>query len=175
MRLNGLKKAYKGKGHLAITKLDKELAKKLGMIKEESTLGEYLKIAQILKNAGVDISKVPARQNKNGRQYYILLKEIEQEGIDINKIIEKNELDENYEYGMRLHMLRQAYKGKGTYVITEGEKKLAGELRLVKNKLSSKEAEKQQAIQEKHQAHKLCELYEKALEKQGKDVGIGNE
>ena len=141
MRLNGLKKAYKGKGHLAITKVDKEIAKQLGLVNEESIISEYLRIAQILQNVGIDLSKVQARVKQDDKQAYTTLKEINQEGIDIEKIIEENHLEKEYKYGMRLHMLRQAYKGNGTYVITEEEKKLAEKLNLVSKKQSMKKVE----------------------------------
>lgn len=141
MRLNGLKKAYKGKGHLAITKVDKEIAKQLGLVNEESIISEYLRIAQILQNVGIDLSKVQARVTQDDKQAYTTLKEINQEGIDIEKIIEENHLEKEYKYGMRLHMLRQAYKGNGTYVITEEEKKLAEKLNLVSKKQSVKKVE----------------------------------
>lgn len=139
-RLNALKKAYKGKGHLAITKVDMEMAKQLGLINEESVISEYLRVAQILQNVGIDISKVQERVKENGKQYYTVLKEIKQEGIDINKIIAENHLEKEYKYGMRLHMLRQAYKGNGTCVITEEEKKLAEKLNLVSGKTNKKKA-----------------------------------
>ena len=141
MRLNGLKKAYKGKGHLAITKVDKEIAKQLGLVNEESIISEYLRIAQILQNVGIDLSKVQARVTQDDKQAYTTLKEINQEGIDIEKIIEENHLEKEYKYGMRLHMLRQAYKGNGTYVITEEERKLAEKLNLVSKKPNMKKVE----------------------------------
>ena len=170
IRLNGLRNAYKGQGHFAITKVDIQLAKQLGLINEETILSEYLRVANTLQNAGIDLNKVPERKTENGKQHYIILKDIQQEGIDINKIIVENGLDGQYKYGMRLHILRQAYKGKGTYVINEEEKKLAEELKLVKNKLSLKKEEKQQILQENQQSKELCEMYEKLLKKKGNRI-----
>ena len=67
-----------------------------------------------------------------------MLKEISQEGIDIKKIIEENNLDENFNYGSKIKMLRGAYNGTEKSPITKEERKITEILGLVKKERSSK-------------------------------------
>ena len=133
-RVQSIRLAYNGKRTSAMTEEQRRLAEKLGLIpkKEKSAVAETLEIAQILKDNGVDLSKIQLTKSENGKSRRILLKEIEQEGIDIKTIIESNNLDENFSFGMKMQNLRTAYNGTGTYLITEAEKRLAEELGLVR-------------------------------------------
>ncbi len=76
----------------------------------------------------MDLSKVQLKR----KSVLILLEEIEQEGIDIGKIIEENGLDGKFEYGKRISVLRGAYNGKGGYKITEQEKAEARQLGIIR-------------------------------------------
>lgn len=92
---------------------------------------DTLKVARILSANGVDLTKIKLSKVVDGKQQYILLGEIKQEGIDIGKIIEENNLDSEFPYGKRIEALRSAYRGKHEYAITEIEKREAEELKLV--------------------------------------------
>jgi len=85
----------------------------------------------------VDLEKIRLSKSVNGKQKYIKLKEIKQEGINIEKIIKENNLDGEFPYGVRVNGIRQAYNGKGMYAITKQEKKLAKKLGLVLEKKES--------------------------------------
>ena len=133
-RVLSLRKAYNGTGECAIKEHEKILAKELGLLKcrrkmsrsnrKEKLVEETIKVAQILKQAGVDIRKLVLSHRVNGKLSYIKLKDIKQDGIDINKVIKENGLDENFQYGMKMTILRQIYKGKANHPMTESEKKL---------------------------------------------------
>jgi len=128
-----LRSAYKGYGTCAITEEEKEEVRKLGLISEKtkSVVAETLEIARILKANGVDLSKVQLTRRQHGKSESILLKEIKQEGIDIEKIIEENGLDGNFEYGKKIIILRTTYNGKGSYKITAQEKEGVEQLGII--------------------------------------------
>ena len=131
-----LRRACNGKGNCKITEEEKRLAEELGLIEldKKSAVAETLEICKILKESGVDLSKIQITKTINGKQQNILLKEIEQEEIDIEKIIEEKGLDGEFKFGQRINALRVAYNGTGSYKITEEEKRLAEELGLIKTK-----------------------------------------
>lgn len=77
---------------------------------------------------------------RKGKIYFITLNEIKQEGIDIQKIINENNLDGESPFGARMANLKQAYRGTGTSTITDDEKREIEELGIFKNeKRTSKE------------------------------------
>jgi len=86
-----------------------------------------IRICRILKDNGIDIQKIPIRKTlENGKREYITLKDIEQEGINITKIIKENGLDESFAIGKYIRLYRNAYNGtKGALTLEEGE---AGEM-----------------------------------------------
>lgn len=139
------------------TKVDKR-----SIMREESVVAETLRIARILKSNGVDLTKIPLYRTIKGKQKYILLEEIEQEGIDIQKIIRENKLDGKFKYGMRVSNLRSTYNGIRIYKITEAQKKEAEELGLILM-LIDKEEKKQEATRDNQQAKELCSQYEQLL------------
>ena len=63
----------------------------------ESNNYELQTILKILKENGIDINRIPVRNGKDNE--YIKLKDITQTGIDILEIIDKNNLNPNYEIG----------------------------------------------------------------------------
>ena len=69
-------------------------------------------------------------------------------------------LDENFKWGENVLSLRQAYRNKGEYKITEEEKREAEELGLILN-LKNREAEKKDAISKNKQTEQLSDEYEK--------------
>ncbi len=127
-KIAALRLAYNGKGSCKITEQEKAEARQLGIIPEKSIVAQTLEIVRILKANGVDLSKVQLKR----KSVLILLEEIEQEGIDIGKIIEENGLDGKFEYGKRISVLRGAYNGKGGYKITEQEKAEARQLGIIR-------------------------------------------
>lgn len=60
---------------------------------------ELLKILKVLKENGVDIDKIKTSETNDGIRRYTSLREISQQGIDINKIIGVNKLNPDYPIG----------------------------------------------------------------------------
>ena len=120
-RISQLKSAYKGHNRLTISEVEKKEVEKLGIIEVEvkSIVSQTLEIAKMLKDNGVKFEKLQLMKNNR----YFLLKEIQQEGIDIKRIIEENDLDENYPIGQRISAIRLAYKKTGKTPISLSEKK----------------------------------------------------
>ena len=133
-RMKSLRRAYNGTGSSAITDEERREAEKLGLVQIEekkSIVAQTLEVAKILKANGVKLEKIQSYITKDGKHKSILLREIEQEGIDIERIIEENGLDEDFPYGKNVTMTRMAYKGKSGYAITEQEKRKAMKLGLI--------------------------------------------
>ena len=132
-RVMTVKMAYRGKGGCVITEEERQEAKKLGLIPKEnkSIVAQTLEVARILKANGVDLSEIQLSSTKNKKTKYILLGEIEQDGIDIGKIIEESGLDPEFPYGKRVILLRTACNNKGWIKITEEERQEARELGLL--------------------------------------------
>lgn len=95
---------------------------------KDTNITKTLKIAEILEANGVVISKIKLTKYVNGKQKTILLKEIEQEGIDINKIIEKNGLDGNFNFARGINVIRGAYNYKNSYKLTQQQREQAERL-----------------------------------------------
>ena len=129
-RISQLKSAYKGTNRIPISEIEKKEVEKLGLIEPEikSIVSQTLKIAEALKDNGIRFEKLQLMRNKR----YLLLKEIQQEGIDIKRIIKDNGLDENYPIGQRINATRAAYKKIGKTPITLSEKKEVERLEIVK-------------------------------------------
>ena len=130
-RIRGLKSTYSGKDSYTITEENKKKAEELGLIEKKSEIKKTLEIAEILKNNGIDLSSIQQAKREEGKKVSILLKDIKQEGININKIIEENGLDGDFKFGRRITVLRQSYKGKGKCKMTEEDKRKAEELGLI--------------------------------------------
>lgn len=95
----------------------------------KKSLAYFLKILTLLKSEGVDVRKIHIYVD--GKRQITRLKDIKQEGIDVNAIIEKYDLDGEYRLGRKLHDLRQAYAGSGTCVLSEEGRKEAETLGVV--------------------------------------------
>lgn len=122
--------AYNGTNTYAITEEEREEIERLGLIsleEKESAIEEGLRVAQILKNNGVNLKKV----QKAHKGKYIKLSQINQPGIDIEKIARENNIDLNFKFGQRAISIRNACAGRGGYLITDEQKKLAEELGLI--------------------------------------------
>lgn len=129
-RVTNTRKAYFGAGSNVITEEERQEVREAGLVVEDdrSAVQQALEIAKVLKLNGVDLSRIQITRKKNGKVTCQLLGEIEQEGIDIGKIIEENGLDPEFPYGQRISGIRLAYNGKGCYKITEAEKQEVREL-----------------------------------------------
>lgn len=114
----------------------KEERKKIKVKKEtqpqETKVSQTIKIARILSANGVDFRKVHhTARGENNTTKHFTLGEIKYENIDIERIIKENGLDPNFNLGMSIDGLRQAYRGTGGYLITNEEKKEVKELGLL--------------------------------------------
>lgn len=94
----------------------------------KNAISEALEVLVILTENGVDIRKIPIKKtDKDGKQKYIVLKDIKQYGIDIDKIISENNLAPDFPIGSRIHKIRDTYnaieRGKKTqYKLTKEQK-----------------------------------------------------
>ena len=73
---------------------------------------ELREICKILVDNGVDIQKIPTtKKSSNGKRIHTTLKDINIEGIDINRIIRDNGLNGEFLIGKYLNKYRLAYNG----------------------------------------------------------------
>lgn len=73
---------------------------------------ELREICRILKNNGIDIQKIPTRKTStDGKRVPTTLKDINQEEVDILKIIQENGLDIDFPIGYYITKYRNAYNG----------------------------------------------------------------
>lgn len=89
---------------------------------------ELLQIIKILQDNGVDVTSIPTTKSRS----YTILKEIRQEGVDIESIIRDNQLNGNYKIGQKLNYFRLVYKGTIKGQMSEEERIMAEELGIVK-------------------------------------------
>lgn len=155
----------------AVSEEERKEIEKLGLvkIKKESSVEEVLRILKILDANGVDVSKIQVTTKSDEKRRYILLKEIEQEGVDINKIIEENGLDGNFHIGIRIMQLKQAYKGNSRCLITDAEREEVKKLGLANN-LIRRERNKKDAISRNKEAKELYEKYKDLCKEDGKSI-----
>ncbi len=182
-----LRNAYNG--NYQITEEEKREAERFGLISKDTTnqkrsiielseketsLKRALKIARILKVNGVDLSTLQLTKIVNGRTKYRLLEELEQEGVDIPKIIEENELDGKFEIGAKLMAIKRAYNGVGVYEMDKKERReverigliskakgsqVVGEEVSTPESLEQKEQRKRELMRKTKQARTLFEKY----------------
>ena len=74
---------------------------------------ETIAIARILKREGVNLSQIQLKYSRKGKAYFPTLNDIKQEGIDIQKIIDENNLDGEFPFGRKMERLKQVYRGTG--------------------------------------------------------------
>lgn len=73
---------------------------------------ELREICKILKNNGIDIQKIPTRKTStDGKRLSTTLKDINQEEIDILKIMQENGFDIDFPIGYYITKYRNAYNG----------------------------------------------------------------
>lgn len=99
---------------------------------QKSAIEETLDILELLKEEGIDITKIKSYKCKweNGNKRCIYLHEIQVKNIEA--IIKKLRLNRNFPIGMRLYNLKRAYKGKNYYKITEESKRRIEGMGLIK-------------------------------------------
>lgn len=99
---------------------------------------EFKKVCKILKNNGVDIQKIPTRKTlPNRKRVPITLKDINIDGIDIEKIVKENGLAQDFPIGYYMSRYRYIYN-QGN--LTQEECKEVEELGIVikRNEYASK-------------------------------------
>lgn len=152
--------AYNNSGQYKLTEEERREAEELGLLERESSITKILKLVRILNKNGVDFTQIKLTRVTNQKQEFILLKDIEQDGIDIEKIIKENKLDPNFKIGMGIVNLRSAYNNSETYKITEEERREADGLGLIPIDLRRRIEQKQQAIEQNRKAR---ELYKRGM------------
>lgn len=102
----------------------------LGIIHEnvKDAYKEDIRILELLKNNGVNLNKGLSKREKSGR-YFFKLYEINQDGIDIEKIISDNLLDREYVLAKHIHSLKYAYNH--SKYLSEEQRKRIEELGIV--------------------------------------------
>ena len=96
--------------------------------KEKSVVSQTLDVLEILKNNGIDINRIAQGTARKGKKEFTSLKDINQENVDIDRIIEENNLDPNFLIGYKITIVKQAYNGKGSYGIKQDEIKRIDDL-----------------------------------------------
>jgi len=126
-KLSILQYALQGKGQNAISQGDIIRARLLGIEggPRKSTISKTLDILEKLYHEGVNIYKIKQMKKCEGKLVSTTIEDIEQDGIDIDRIIDKYKLDKDFKIGSRITKLRQAYAGKSANHITEEEKRRA--------------------------------------------------
>jgi len=93
---------------------------------------EFLQIIKILKDSGVDVNAISlTKKGIEKKSEWTQLKDIKQDGVDIEFIIRDKQLDENYEIGKKLNTFRNIYKGTIKGRMSDEERTLAEELGVV--------------------------------------------
>ena len=144
------------------------------MDKRKTSAQQYLEIFTTLKQNGVRIEDITTTTNT--------LEDIEQEGIDIEKIIQENHLNRNMKIGGIIMRLRQGIRNTGSknsIKLTSEERKKFIELGIYQpTRLEELETQKraleeklQQVKEKKNKSKKLREQYQLELDKQ-KGIGI---
>ncbi len=156
------------KNGLDVSEVRKEFID-LGIMDERETKGQqYLKLFKTLKRNGVKIEEINTMVGT--------IKDIEQEGIDIEKIIEENQLDGNLKIGSIIQRIRGGIRGanpKNAIKLTEKEKEEFVKLgvyqptRLEELEETKKElqAREKQAKEKETESEKLKKKYQLELEK----------
>ena len=135
MYVRQVRAIYKGKREGNISdELISELLM-LGVIVKEnkSQVSEVIEVLKVLRDNGVILSKISlSKRDENRKQKFLMLGEIQQDGIDIQKIIEENGLDPDFKFGTKVYGIKQSLKGNSkSYMITEDEKKELMSLNLI--------------------------------------------
>ena len=122
-RILAIKQAYNNTSSTTISSSQKKELEKYKVVKEKiSAVTELLNYAEILIKNGVNIQNLQLSKSFNKKQHYFLLSELEQPGIDFDKIIKENNLNPNFPFSFRLIFTRQAYNGTVKYTMAEEDK-----------------------------------------------------
>lgn len=134
-RINQIRTYYKNLGPTKLTEEERNRAEELRILERKTSAGKTLEILSILSLEGIDVRKIPMQITKDNKSEDVLLKDIEDSKINVDEIIKKYKLDENYPLGKKIHDLRNAYRGIGTTVMTNEDKKLAEDLGVISKRL----------------------------------------
>ncbi len=126
-----LRAAYNGTSEMPITEEEKRKAERLGLVHSQTMVERILEVAEILYNNGIDLEHLQITKLVNGIRTYTKILDIRQDGIDVAKIIEENELDGNLKIGESIGKLRAVYNGQTNFKITEEERNRIEQLGIV--------------------------------------------
>ena len=120
----------KGAKGVRRTQVTPEQVKKLiefGLItkEKENATAKLIRILTILKENGVDVTAIQKSKMVNGKQVSTIIKDIQQEGIDIETICKENGIELDYKIGQAIsHTLKGAKGVRRTQVTPEQEEEL---------------------------------------------------
>lgn len=78
---------------------------------------KLVEVCRILKNSGINILKIPTKKTStDGKRVHTTLNDINQDEIDIKKIIQENGLDIDFPIGYYITRYRNAYNGTAGYL-----------------------------------------------------------
>lgn len=139
-KLHALWASYNSVGNCVISEEEKKKVDELGILKiEEKRRGrmdESIEILKILQKEGVDIRKIPLKNDDN--KSIVCIEDIKQKGININEIIKKYKLDPKYPIGYKIRVIRLALS-KEDVLLTEEENKSIEELGVNKSRKAVEE------------------------------------
>ena len=170
MRVNILRKSYKGTLPCKITDEDRRRIEALGLAERKSAIEETLDILESLQREGIDVTQIKQLIRENGKQRKTYLGEIQHENIE--GIIEKLGLDRKYPIGMKLANLKQAYKGTLTCKITDEDRRRIEALGLV-SELDKKLAEQNRLKEKARKTRDLKRKVKEQLEKRNENKKLG--
>lgn len=161
-----LRATYIGKtSSYQITEENMREIKKLGLFEDkESGISRILNVVKALHENGLDFKKMVLSKYVDRKQRYILLKDVKQDGINIDEIIEKTGLNEEYPLGRNLLHLRKAYSGNEHYKITDEDKKEIERLGII-DPLRNKEEIKRDLLKKEKESEQLYKEYQKLANK----------
>ncbi len=114
---------------------DKRAIEEMGLMRETPTT-ELLEYCKVLKENGFDFSNLKLSEFVDGKVKFYLLKEVNQEGLDLNKIIEENRLDPNFPLCRKISSLRAIYNGVAKGYISKEEETKIKELGILSPKVA---------------------------------------
>ena len=92
---------------------------------DENATAKLIRILTILKENGVDVTAIQKSKKVNGKKVSTIIKDIQQEGIDIETICKENGIELDYKIGQAIsHTLKGAKGVRRTQVTPEQVKKL---------------------------------------------------
>ncbi len=108
------RRAYNGTSRNSISKAEKEKLEKMEIVKEESQMQKFIRIAKALKTRKVNVGELQQSMVVEGKQVKTTLKLLVEKGCISQNIIDELELDEEYQIGHYINSARQAYLGLNT-------------------------------------------------------------